>query len=52
MKTVSRPIAKWDRDQTIGSKLGGATATGPGVGDARLTIAIDWVTGRSGRRWQ
>ena len=33
MKTVkvSRPIAKWSRDQTVGSQLGGATATGPGV---------------------
>ena len=31
MIKVSRPIAKWARDQTVGSQLGGATATGPGV---------------------
>ena len=54
MKTVkvSRPIAKWARDQTVGSQLGGATATGPGVGDAGLRIAIDWVTSWLGRRRQ
>ena len=45
MKTVkvSRPIAKGARDQSIGSQLGGATATGPGVGYAGLGIAIDWA---------
>ena len=52
MVKVSRPIAKWARDQTVGSQLGGATATGPGIGDAGLGIIIDWVTSRSGRRWQ
>ena len=33
MKTVkvSKPIAKWARDQTVGSQLGGPTTTGPGV---------------------
>ena len=32
MVKVSIPIAKWARDQTVSSQLGGATGTGPGIG--------------------
>ena len=31
MVKVSRPIAKWARDQTVISQMGGATNIGPGV---------------------
>ena len=43
---VHSPIAKWAMDQTVGSYLGGQNPL------RGLGIAIDWVTGRSGRTGQ